>query len=104
MNHTNRQLSTKFPIPGLSRIAALYTNYHGPMRILRDLPPSPEGAELTVCFGKEWHRSPSSFHLPDGYSVRFIPSEFNGQLPAPYADSHNGEFTLTHVGDDELYV
>ncbi|KAF9793756.1 hypothetical protein SFRURICE_003580 [Spodoptera frugiperda] len=95
---------------GLSRIAALYTNYHGPMRILRDLPPSPEGAELTVCFGKEWHRSPSSFHLPDGYSVRFIPSEFNGQLPAPYADSHNAtrlihpHFNDLNKGDNRTYI
>ncbi|KAJ0181460.1 hypothetical protein K1T71_003545 [Dendrolimus kikuchii] len=72
---------------GISRITALYTNYHGPMTILRNLPPTEDSRH--VCFGKDWFRSPSSFHLPYGYSVRFVQSEFDGQMPAPYADLHN---------------
>ncbi|XP_047507656.1 alpha-1,2-mannosyltransferase ALG9 [Pieris napi] len=69
----------------ISRIAALYNNYHGPMVLLRHLPAEPK----VVCFGKEWYRSPSSFHLPPGASIRFVASEFDGQLPAPYSHLHN---------------
>ncbi|KAL0895307.1 hypothetical protein ABMA27_011451 [Loxostege sticticalis] len=92
---------------GISRIAALYTNYHGPMRILRSLPPTE--SPQTVCFGKEWHRSPSSFHLPDGYRLRLVRSEFKGQLPAPYADTSNATrlihpyFNDLNQGDNRTY-
>ncbi|XP_049887787.1 alpha-1,2-mannosyltransferase ALG9 isoform X2 [Pectinophora gossypiella] len=78
-------------LAGISRTVALYNNYHGPMTILSNLP---DATSATVCFGKEWHRSPSSFHLPPGYDVRFIPSEFKGQLPAPYAATHNATRTI----------
>ncbi|XP_063890718.1 alpha-1,2-mannosyltransferase ALG9 [Helicoverpa armigera] len=97
-------------VAGLSRIAALYTNYNAPMRILRDLPPAPEDVELRLCFGKEWHRSPSSFHLPPAYSVRLIPSEFTGQLPAPYSNTHNAtrlihpHFNNMNKGDNRTYI
>ncbi|XP_063836238.1 alpha-1,2-mannosyltransferase ALG9 [Ostrinia nubilalis] len=93
---------------GLSRIGALYTNYHGPMRILRSLPETTDTEY--VCFGKEWYRSPSSFHLPENYEIRFIPSEFNGQLPAPYADAKNATrlihpyFNDLNQGDNRTYV
>ncbi|KAJ2944041.1 hypothetical protein O0L34_g8373 [Tuta absoluta] len=72
---------------GISRTVSLYNNYHAPMSILRSLPDSAK--EQVVCFGKEWYRSPSHFHLPNTYNIRFIPSEFNGQLPAPYKQTHN---------------
>ena len=36
---------------------------------------------LTLCFGKEWYRFPSHYLVPDGVSVAFIRSEFNGLLP-----------------------
>ena len=31
----------------------------------------PEVAEVNVCVGKEWHRFPSSFFLPNNKSVLF---------------------------------
>ena len=35
-----------------------------------------------VCVGKEWHRFPSSFFLPDNsFRLAFLRSEFRGQLP-----------------------
>ncbi|XP_047542826.1 alpha-1,2-mannosyltransferase ALG9 [Vanessa atalanta] len=93
----------------LSRITALYNHYQGPMTILRHLPDQ-QDHQLNVCFGKEWYRSPSSFHLPDSYRIRFIPSEFSGQLPAPYDDGHNAtrivhpHFNDQNKGDNRTYL
>lgn len=48
-------------------------------------------AAINVCLGKDWHRYPSSFFLPNkNWNVRFIKSEFNGILPAPYSELSNG--------------
>ncbi|CAF4896522.1 unnamed protein product [Pieris macdunnoughi] len=90
----------------ISRIAALYNNYHGPMVLLRHLPAEPK----VVCFGKEWYRSPSSFHLPPGASIRFVASEFDGQLPAPFSHLHNAtriihpHFNDLNKGDNSTYL
>ncbi|XP_050355089.1 alpha-1,2-mannosyltransferase ALG9 [Nymphalis io] len=96
-------------VASVSRIAALYNHYQGPMTILRHLPDQ-QGEQLNVCFGKEWYRSPSSFHLPDSYRIRFIPSDFTGQLPAPYDDGHNAtriihpHFNDQNIGDNRTYL
>lgn len=47
---------------------------------------------VNVCVGKEWHRFPNSFFLPDStnWKVRFIESEFRGQLPKPYSETFDG--------------
>ena len=35
--------------------------------------------------GKEWYRFPSNFFLPsNNWNVKFIKSEFKGQLPQPF--------------------
>merc|ERR1719427_239551 len=39
---------------------------------------------VRICYGKEWHRFPSSFILPNGFQPRFIESDFRGQLPARF--------------------
>uniref|UniRef100_A0A803Y267 Mannosyltransferase n=1 Tax=Meleagris gallopavo TaxID=9103 RepID=A0A803Y267_MELGA len=83
-----------FGLLSLSRSVALFRGYHGPLdlypefhRISTD--PSihtvPEGRPVNVCVGKEWHRFPSSFLLPDNWQLQFILSEFRGQLPKPFA-------------------
>ncbi|NXU10417.1 ALG9 mannosyltransferase, partial [Pardalotus punctatus] len=83
-----------FGLLSLSRSVALFRGYHGPLdlypefhRIATD--PSihtvPEGRPVNVCVGKEWHRFPSSFLLPDNWQLQFILSEFRGQLPKPFA-------------------
>ena len=36
---------------------------------------------ITLCLGKEWHRFPSHFLVPDGVNVEFVKSEFDGMLP-----------------------
>lgn len=47
---------------------------------------------INVCYGKEWYRYPSSFFLPDSkrYRMRFIKSDFTGQLPKLYEDDDKG--------------
>ena len=50
-----------------------------------------DNTEVNVCVGKEWHRYPSSFFLPDNnWNLRFIKSEFSGLLPAPYPVNEPG--------------
>ncbi|KAJ3548601.1 hypothetical protein NMY22_g1210 [Coprinellus aureogranulatus] len=47
---------------------------------------------LTLCYGKEWHRFPGHFLVPNSINVEFIKSEFNGLLPGhfltPAPNSH----------------
>ena len=45
-----------------------------------DLSPIKE-FNLRLCLGKEWHRFPSHYLIPNGVRVDFIKSEFNGLLP-----------------------
>ncbi|KAM8927591.1 alpha-1,2-mannosyltransferase ALG9 [Pelodytes ibericus] len=83
-----------FCLLSFSRSVALFKGYHGPLdlypefhRIAKD--PSihtvPEGRSVNVCVGKEWYRFPSNFLLPDNWQLKFIESEFRGQLPKPFA-------------------
>ena len=39
---------------------------------------------LTLCVGKEWHRFPSHYLVPDGVRVEWIKSEFDGMLPGHF--------------------
>ncbi|XP_053125529.1 alpha-1,2-mannosyltransferase ALG9-like isoform X2 [Hemicordylus capensis] len=83
-----------FGLLSLSRSVALFRGYHGPLdlypefhRIATDptIHTVPEGRPVHVCVGKEWYRFPSSFLLPENWQLQFIPSEFRGQLPKPFA-------------------
>lgn len=75
---------------GLSmmRSVALNRFYSAPIEIYRDF--QLEAGNLTtskqinVCVGKEWHRFPSSFFLPNHWELQFIKSEFRGLLPKPF--------------------
>lgn len=42
---------------------------------------------LTVCYGKEWHRFPGSYLVPDGIRVDWIKSEFDGMLPGHFKET-----------------
>ena len=81
---------------GLSRTFTLYKGYHAPMDILMELngldgdESLPKKGNINVCVGKEWHRFPSSFFFPsDSFHLRFLKSEFKGQLPAPFSSGPN---------------
>ncbi|TRY79306.1 hypothetical protein TCAL_06056 [Tigriopus californicus] len=95
---------------GLSRSVALYKNYGGSFNAwlqISHLPfeaPDVEESMTTytqVCVGKEWHRFPSSFFLPSQHwAMRFIRSEFRGQLPATYSSHVNGTYETRNIFND----
>ncbi|CAK5069353.1 unnamed protein product [Meloidogyne enterolobii] len=87
-----------FVIASFSRIAALHRNYSGLLDIYKDfnnkissdkslIQNTTEILPIRVCIGKEWHRFPSSFFLPESgrnfseVEMRFIRSEFRALLP-----------------------
>lgn len=41
---------------------------------------------LTLCYGKEWYRFPSSFLIPEEVRVEFIKSGFDGILPKHFVE------------------
>ncbi|CAB3366704.1 Hypothetical predicted protein [Cloeon dipterum] len=97
-----------FTVLGLSRSFALYKGYHAPLDIYMEL--SKFGSqnefgtsrEINVCVGKEWHRFPSSFFLPNNrWNLRFIESEFKGQLPQPYQPGPDGTSIVLPNFNDE---
>ncbi len=46
-----------------------------------------------VCVGDEWHRFPSSFHLPHpAYRLAFVKSGFHGLLPRPFDIAQVGSY------------
>lgn len=60
---------------------------------------------INLCLGKEWHRYPSSFFLPDSkrWKLRFLPSEFRGQLPQPFLELENGTgLVQDHFNDQNM--
>lgn len=81
----------------VSRILALYRNYHAPMDTFmefstqRDILEDPNTKDpINVCISKDWYRFPSSFFLPSTrYSIRFVQSEFKGHLPAYFSHEEN---------------
>lgn len=51
-------------------------------------------APIRLCVGKEWHRFPSSFFLPENVNGRlvelqFVRSDFAGILPKHFPSGHN---------------
>ncbi|KAI1793985.1 asparagine-linked glycosylation 9 protein isoform a [Ganoderma leucocontextum] len=46
---------------------------------------------LRLCVGKEWHRFPGHFLVPDGVRVDWLKSAFDGLLPGHFAETaHRG--------------
>ena len=77
---------------GLARIYGIYNAYSAPLNILQPLQTGEVSAYNgdSVCYGKEWYRFPSSYHLPNEMKAKFIKSEFSGLLPGEFADSRTG--------------
>ncbi|GAA6059335.1 hypothetical protein JCM10212_005915 [Sporobolomyces blumeae] len=46
---------------------------------------------LRLCLGKEWHRFPSSWLIPDQLETRFVKSEFDGILPKEWEEPGPGK-------------
>ncbi|ODM96605.1 Alpha-1,2-mannosyltransferase ALG9 [Orchesella cincta] len=97
---------------GCSRILALHYGYRAPFDIFFQLHRDPAaqhavqaGRNYTVCYGKEWHRFPASFFIPSlMWDVRFVQSEFKGQLPDRYSpyDSNGTKKIPEHMNDFNL--
>ncbi|KAJ3354464.1 mannosyltransferase [Entophlyctis luteolus] len=84
-------VSSVFVALSTSRLAAMVTNYGGPLYIWRYLgrhimTPKQE----VVCVGAEWHRFTSHFFVPANVSVEFVESGFHGLLPAKFKKSDEG--------------
>ncbi|KAK6025100.1 plasmid Maintenance Protein, partial [Ostertagia ostertagi] len=94
-----------FILASLSRTYALHRNFSSHIEVYKSLNEhfmdhqhqldfSKRGDPLRVCVGKEWHRFPSSFFLPQmavdmrsrkrGVHLHFLKSEFAGLLPKYY--------------------
>ncbi|PSS29616.1 hypothetical protein PHLCEN_2v2764 [Hermanssonia centrifuga] len=57
---------------------------------------------LTLCLGKDWHRFPGNYLVPDSVKVEWIKSEFDGMLPGHFAPTPReaglvGRIEGTHV-------
>ena len=42
---------------------------------------------LRLCIGKEWHRFPGSYLIPEGIRVAWIKSEFSGLMPGHFEEN-----------------
>ena len=81
---------------GISRTAALSKYYSAPLQVYTHLAQlTQEGT--TVCTCGEWYRFPSSFYLHD--NLLFVPSSFQGQLPAPFSEHGSRPGTSFHFND-----
>jgi alpha-1,2-mannosyltransferase len=76
---------------GLARIYGIYSAYSAPLKIYEPLQTGEfESTGGSVCFGKEWYRFPSSYHLPNKMKAKFIKSEFSGLLPGEFSTAKTG--------------
>jgi alpha-1,2-mannosyltransferase len=79
----------------LSRCAALAVNFGAPAKVYAAL--AAHGATGGVCVAKEWYRFPSSFFLPPGAQIRWLPSAFGGLLPQPFTPWAQGGARVLHA-------
>jgi alpha-1,2-mannosyltransferase len=76
---------------GVARIYGIYDAYSAPLKIYEPLQNGTLGLRGdSVCFGKEWYRFPSTYHLPNDMRAKFVKSEFNGLLPGQFAEVKTG--------------
>lgn len=70
------------------RTLGTMTGYGAPLSIYEPLSkPGVAHPRDNVCVGKEWHRFPSHFLLPEGVHAKFVRSEFSGLLPGEFHES-----------------
>ncbi|XP_046447419.1 alpha-1,2-mannosyltransferase ALG9-like [Daphnia pulex] len=89
----------------VSRVIGQYRGYHAPMDVFLELnrlswENEGDSMKYNICVGKEWHRYPSSFFLPNNMKLLFIASEFRGQLPRPFDPAPNGAWTIPPYMND----
>ncbi|KAJ1547965.1 mannosyltransferase, partial [Nowakowskiella sp. JEL0078] len=83
-----------FILLSLSRTIGLYVHYHAHISVYEALEVpnvvEPTATNQTLCVGKEWYRFPSHYLLPGNMRLRFIQSDFRGQLPGYFQDDLSG--------------
>lgn len=93
----------------LARIYHARQSYHAPFTLLHSLAEqelprqdasAERGASLRLCYGKEWHRFPSTYLVPAGVDVDFVQSDFRGILPKHFATPLGS--SASRVSDGEL--
>lgn len=87
-----------------SRSMALSKYYTAPLKVFAALPVSTPGL---VCTCGEWYRFPSSYYLPQGYQLGFLPSSFSGQLPkafGPEGSRAGSNFNDANKEEHDRYV
>jgi alpha-1,2-mannosyltransferase len=95
-----------FTLLGISRTAAVFTNYHAPFIIYGNLyndliREGKSNESINICVGKEWYRFPSSFFLPsENVKLQFIRSEFRGLLPKPFEKVNATSVIPTDMNSD----
>lgn len=74
---------------GVARIYGIYSAYSAPLKIYEPLQTTGAYGD-SICFGKEWYRFPSSYHLPKNMRAKFVKSEFSGLLPGEFSEAKTG--------------
>lgn len=72
---------------GLLRILGTITAYQAPLKVYHALEAQNLTASDTICFGKDWYRFPTSFHLPNSTHAKFVKSAYDGLLPGEFKES-----------------
>lgn len=93
----------------LLRTFALYKGYSAPIEVYYELSrigenrPMPiiSSDKINVCTGKEWYRFPSHFFLPPNWSLQFLQSDFQGQLPKLFSTKSNATRIIPKDMNDE---
>lgn len=94
----------------VSRGVALFKGYHAPLDVYSKLESVNDqlnkqnfSGNVHLCVGKEWHRFPSSFFLPDPkWKLQFLKSQFSGLLPKPYDETLQGVLNITRFIPTEM--
>ncbi|QSL66512.1 hypothetical protein MERGE_000892 [Pneumocystis wakefieldiae] len=71
------------------RVLLIIDAYSAHMSVYTKIPSVSDNFGNILCIGKEWHRFPSSFFVPDNISVKFIKSRFTGLLPGEFISNKN---------------
>ncbi|KAF2077253.1 hypothetical protein CYY_001442 [Polysphondylium violaceum] len=108
-----------FSLLSVSRIYSTYVNYTAPIDLFvylnnnvlnnGNLTPSSSSTskqDIDICVGKEWHRFPSNYFIPNdnqhfNFNLRFIESEFKGHLPKPFSTHPNATSIIPSNMNDQ---
>jgi alpha-1,2-mannosyltransferase len=71
-----------------------------PAQVFDQLNSKPLKTEHSVlCLGREWHRFPSSFFIPDSMTLAWTKSDFHGILPQPFDKMNGYARNVPHMND-----